>query len=117
MRSKNARNVMQGVSEMDQKLRTPLAENELNAITLVDAAVYNAHDEKIGKISHVYGEGLAADIVIVIGGTLLPGPKPLSLPASELEFSRDDKALIYVRMTLTDNELEQHLKGTPPERR
>lgn len=102
---------------MDQIPRTPMRENELNAINLTDAPVYDAQDEKIGKVAHVYGDGLAVEVIVDIGGTLLIGPKPVSLTASQLEFTRESNDLVHVQMRLSDNELEALLEDTPPERR
>jgi hypothetical protein len=102
---------------MDQIPRAPLKANELNAINLIDASVYNAEDEKIGKIAHVYGEGLAVEVIAEVGGTLLIGPKPVSLLVSQLEFTREANGLVHVQINLSGDELGVLLQDTPPERR
>lgn len=102
---------------MDQIPRTPLQENELNAINLIDASVYNSEDEKVGKVAHVYGEGLAVEVIADIGGTLLIGPKPVSLKAAQLEFSREANGLIHIKMRLSEDQLGVLVHDTPPERR
>lgn len=102
---------------MDQNSRTPMQENELNAINLTNASVYNTKDERIGKVAHVYGDGLAVEVIAEIGGTLLIGPKPVSLIAGQLEFTRESNELVHIKIRLSDEELEALLDGTPPERR
>jgi hypothetical protein len=102
---------------MDHISRAPLEANEVNAINLIDAFVYNAEDEKIGKVAHVYGEGLTVEVIADIGGTLLIGPKPVSLTASQLEFTREANGLVHIKICLSEDELGALLQGTSPERR
>jgi hypothetical protein len=103
--------------KMDQTHQTALEANELNPINLIDAFVYNAGDVKIGRVAHVYGEGLAVEVIVEIGGTLLIGPKPVSLVASQLKFSREENGLVHVKICLSEDELELHVRDTPPDRR
>jgi hypothetical protein len=103
--------------KMDQTHRTALKANELNPINLIDAFVYNAEDLKIGKVAHVFGEGLAVEVIVDIGGSLLTGPKPVSLPASQLEFSREENGLVHIKICLSEDELALRVRDTPPDRR
>ncbi len=102
---------------MDQTHRTALEANELTPINLIDAFVYNAEDVKIGRVSHVYGEGLAVKVIVEIGGTLLIGPKPVSLVARQLKFSREENGLVHIKVCLSEDELALLVEHIPPERR
>lgn len=102
---------------MDQVYITLLESHELNAINLMDVLVYNEDDEKIGSISHVYGDGLDIEMIVDIGGTLLIGPKPVSLKANQVEFGREEGGLIRVILLLSHDELGLLLDDVPPDRR
>jgi PRC-barrel domain len=102
---------------MDQIYRMPLEAPELNAVNLTGASVYDAKGVKIGEVSHVYGEGLAVEVIVDIGGSLLIGPKPVSLVASQLEFTREENSLVHVRVCLSEVELASRIQDTPPDRR
>jgi hypothetical protein len=102
---------------MQQKLRPTLHHSELNAVNLIDASVFNSADVKIGKVSHVYGEGPELELVADIGGFLLMGPKPVSFVASKLVITREENGHIHIQTTLSDEELSALLEYTPAEQR
>jgi PRC-barrel domain len=102
---------------MDQANQPMLAASELNAVNLVEAHVYNEGGDKIGTVAHVYGEGTALEVIVDIGGFLLMGPKPVSLMASQLVFTRQENGQVHVKTSLSKPELAALLEHTPPERR
>jgi hypothetical protein len=103
--------------QMDQINRAFLDAGEFNAVNLTDAFVYGAEDTKIGSIAHVYGEGETSEVIVDIGGFLLMGPKPVSLMASQLEFTREENGQVRVKTSLSQSELAALVEYIPSERR
>jgi hypothetical protein len=102
---------------MDHTDHPRLTASELNAVNLIEASVYNDEDAKIGTVAHIYGEGATLEVIVDIGGFLLMGPKPVSLMASQLEFTWQENGQVHVKTSLSKHELEALLEHTPPERR
>jgi hypothetical protein len=102
---------------MDQANKPFLQTSELNAVNLIKASVYNVEDTQIGSVAHVYGEGETLEVIVDIGGFLLTGPKPISLKANQLAFTREENGQVHVKTSLSQDELTALLEHTPAERR
>jgi hypothetical protein len=102
---------------MDQTDHPRLAASELNAVNLIEAPVYNGKNAKIGTVAHVYGEDATLEVIVDIGGFMLIGPKPVSLMASQLEFTWHEDGQVHIETSLSQSELAALLEHIPPERR
>jgi hypothetical protein len=91
---------------MDHSTHTRLRDDELNESVLEDATIYGPNDEKVGSVSHVHGTGLAAKVIIDGGGFLGIGAKPVAVPASQLDFMRDEAGDVHAVTTWTKDQLE-----------
>ena len=91
---------------MDHSTHTPLADSELNETNLLDAVVYGADDTKIGTVSHVHGTGMAAQVIVDVGGFLGIGAKPVSLTTSQLNFMRDDDGDVHATTSWTKEQIK-----------
>jgi hypothetical protein len=91
---------------MDHTHHVRLTETELTEGNLVDATVYGAGDEKIGKISHVHKTSMGGDVIVDVGGFLGMGKKPVSLSMSKLDFMRDEKGHVHATTAWTKADIE-----------
>ena len=91
---------------MDHSNHIRLTESELNEATLMDATVYGAQDEKIGKVSHVHGMGLSGSVIVDVGGFLGLGAKPVSLKTSQLDFMRDEHGDVHATTSWSKDEVK-----------
>lgn len=87
---------------MDHTKHVRLTSNELTPDILDGAAIYGAHDEKVGAVSHMHGN----QIVIDVGGFLGIGAKPVAVPANQLEFMRDEDGDVHAVTAWTKDQLE-----------
>ncbi|WJS86839.1 PRC-barrel domain-containing protein [Paracoccus sp. TOH] len=92
---------------MDHATHTRLNETELTEATLTGATIYGPEDERIGHVSHVHGAGNTATVVIDVGGFLGIGSKPVSVPATELDFMRDASNSVHAVSRWTKDELKE----------
>jgi hypothetical protein len=92
---------------MDHSRHVRLTSEELTEAVLDEATIYGPDDDKIGSVSHVHGTGPAAQVVIDVGGFLGIGAKPVSVPASQLDFMRDEDGDVHAVTTWTKDELEE----------
>lgn len=92
---------------MDHSKHIRLTSEELNESVLDDATIYGPDDAKVGSVSHVHGTGPAARVVIDVGGFLGIGAKPVSVPASQLDFMRDEDGDVHAVTTWTKDQLEE----------
>jgi hypothetical protein len=91
---------------MDHSQHTRLATAELTPGLLEGATIYDAEDHKVGTVSHVHGSGAASEIVVDVGGFLGIGAKPVSVPASDLDFMRDKHGEVHAVSRWTKEALE-----------
>jgi hypothetical protein len=91
---------------MDHSKHVRLTSEELNETVLEDATIYGPGDESIGSVAHVHGTGPNARIVIDVGGFLGIGAKPVAVPASQLDFMRDEDGDVHALTTWTKDQLE-----------
>ncbi len=99
---------------MDHSNHARLATTELTADVLDGATIYGPGDEKVGSVSHVHGMGSACQVVIDVGGFLGIGAKPVAVPASELDFMRDEDGDIHAVTTWTKDQLKAMPEHTDP---
>ena len=91
---------------MDHSHHTRLTPAELIPSVLEGAAIYDAEDHKIGTVSHVHGSGSASQVVVDVGGILGLGAKPVAVPATDLDFMRDEDGDIHAVTDWTKDALE-----------
>ncbi len=94
---------------MDHRNHVHLATADLTPAVLEGATIYDAEDHKVGTVSHVHGMGAASQIVVDVGGFLGIGAKPVAVPATELDFMRDENGDIHALTSWTKDQL----KGMP----
>ncbi|MGX7877403.1 PRC-barrel domain-containing protein [Mesorhizobium sp. ORM6] len=92
---------------MDHTNHVRLASTELTPDILEDATIYDADDNKVGSVSHVHGSGAASQVVIDVGGFLGIGAKPVAVPASQLDFMRDEDGDVHAVTNWTKDELKK----------
>jgi|SRR3954470_1199469 hypothetical protein len=92
---------------MDHSKHVRLTSAELTADTLEDATIYGADDHKVGTVSHIHGAGMGARIVIDVGGFLGIGAKPVAVPASDLDFMRDEGGNVHAVTSWTKEQLKE----------
>lgn len=91
---------------MDHSNHVRLSNSELTPGILEGAAVYGIDDEKVGTISHVHGTGMSSEIIVDVGGFLGIGAKPVAVPASQLDFMRDEQGDVHAVSNWTKDALE-----------
>jgi len=91
---------------MDHSSHTLLTPLELTPEQLEGATIYGTDDQKIGKVDHVHGLGAASTIIIDVGGFLGIGAKPVAVPASDLEFMRDENGDVHAVTDWTKDSLK-----------
>lgn len=91
---------------MDHSNHVRLTEAELTPELLEEATIYGPDGEGIGSVSHVHGSGSSAQIIIDVGGFLGIGTKPVAVPASQLEFMRDEDGTIHAVTSWTKDQLK-----------
>lgn len=91
---------------MDHSTHIRLGSAELTPAVLEGATVYGADDEKVGTVSHVHGAGLSSEIIVDVGGFLGIGAKPVAVPASALEFMRDESGDVHAVTSWTKDSLK-----------
>jgi hypothetical protein len=83
-----------------------LSPAELTPKVLEGATIYGADDHKVGRVSHLHGTGAASQIIVDVGGFLGLGAKPVAVPASDLEFMRDESGAVHAVTRWTREQLE-----------
>jgi hypothetical protein len=96
-----------GVRKMDHSNHVRLSSTELTPSLLEGATIYGADDHEVGHVSHVHGSGAASQIIVDVGGFLGLGAKPVAVPASDLEFMRDEDGDIHAVTAWTKDQLEK----------
>jgi hypothetical protein len=91
---------------MDHTNHERLTETEFTPEILDGATIYGLDDEDIASVSHVHGSGSTAQVVIDVGGFLGLGTKQVSLPASELEFMRNEDGEVHAVTPWTKDQLK-----------
>jgi hypothetical protein len=91
---------------MDHSQHTRLSTGELTPAVLEGATIYDDADHKVGTVSHVHGSGLASQVVVDVGGFLGMGAKPVAVPATELDFMRDEKGDVHAVTSWTKDQLK-----------
>lgn len=92
---------------MDHSKHVRLAGEELTPAVLEGATIYGPDDHTIGTVSHTHGSGAATQVVIDVGGFLGIGAKPVSVPASDLDFMRDENGKVHAVTSWTKDELKE----------
>jgi hypothetical protein len=91
---------------MDHSNHVRLTEAELNPANLEGATIYGPGDENLGSVSHVHGAGTSAQVIIDVGGFLGIGAKPVAVPASQLDFMREEGGDVHAVTSWTEDELK-----------
>ncbi len=99
--------ITRGAHPMDHSNHIRLAADELTPSVLEGATIYGADDHKIGHVSHVHGLGAGSEIIVDVGGFLGLGAKPVAVPASDLEFMRDEDGDVHAVTGWTKDQLEK----------
>lgn len=99
---------------MDHSNHVRLNANELTPELLDGATIYGPGDEKIGSVSHVHGMGADSAVVVDVGGFLGIGAKPVAVPASDLDFMRDEDGDVHALTTWTKDQLKAMPEHTDP---
>ncbi len=92
---------------MDHTNHIRLSPTELTPSVLDGAKVFGADDHKVGHVSHVHGAGAASQIIVDVGGFLGLGAKPVAVPASDLDFMRDENGDVHAVTSWTKDQLEK----------
>lgn len=87
---------------MDHSKHVRLTRDELTSDILDGATIYGPGDEKIGSVDHLHG----SQVVIDVGGFLGIGAKPVAVPASDLDFMRDEDGDVHAVTSWTKDQLE-----------
>jgi len=91
---------------MDQTDSEVLDAIDFTPENLMDATVYGAEDERIGRVTHVHGMGTASKIVVDVGGFLGIGAKPVMLNVADLTFMRHGDGTVSAVTTWTKAEVK-----------
>lgn len=92
---------------MDHSNHVRLSPSELTPAVLDGATIYDADDHEIGHVNHVHGSGPASQIIVDVGGFLGIGAKPVAVPASDLDFMRDENGDVHAVTSWTKDQLER----------
>ena len=88
----------------------PTAHGSWQTVTLgsqLFATIYDADDNKVGSVSHVHGSGAGSQVVIDVGGFLGIGAKAVAVPASQLDFMRDEDGDVHAVTNWTKDQLKK----------
>lgn len=88
---------------MDHTNHVRLGNDELTAAVLEGATIYGPDDENIGTVSEVLPTG---SVAVDVGGFLGIGAKSVAVPASQLEFMRDEDGEVDAVTTGTEEQLK-----------
>ena len=91
---------------MDHSNHVRLPQTDYNAAVLEGAKIYDAEDHEVGTVSHVHGTGTASQVVVDVGGFLGVGAKPVAVPASQLDFMRDEDGDVHAVTSWTKDQLK-----------
>jgi hypothetical protein len=91
---------------MDHSKHTRLARTEITPTVIEGATIYGADDHKVGSVSHMHGIGADSKVVIDVGGFLGLGAKPVSVPADQLDFMRDESGDVHAVTSWTKEQLK-----------
>jgi ribosomal 30S subunit maturation factor RimM len=91
---------------MDHSSHPRLTDSEYTEANLTGATVYGPEDQNIGTVSHTHGMGASAHVVIDVGGFLGIGAKPVQVPASQLDFMRDESGTVHAVTNWTKDDLK-----------
>lgn len=91
---------------MDHSTHTQLVDSELTETNLLNAVVYGANDERIGTVAHVHGMGATTQVIVVVGGFMGLGAKPVALSKSQLNFMRDEDGEVHATTTWTAEQIQ-----------
>lgn len=91
---------------MDHSLHPRLEPAELNSENLEGATIYDRDENTVGTISHLHGDGPAAQVVVDVGGFLGIGAKPVALPLPQLDVMRDQAGTVHAVTALTRDAVE-----------
>lgn len=91
---------------MDHSKHVRLTTTELTPEVLEGATIYGPADEKIGKVAHTHGSGPTAQVAIDVGGFLGIGAKQVAVPASDLDFMRDEDGDVHAVTTWTKDQMK-----------
>jgi hypothetical protein len=87
---------------MDHSSHVRLTSDELVPEILGGATIYGPDDEKIGSVDHLHG----GQVVVDVGGFLGIGAKPVAVPASQLDFMRDEDGDVHAVTSWTKDQLK-----------
>lgn len=74
---------------MDHSKHTSLAFSELSPEVLAGAPVYDHDDHQIATVADMHGEGASSGIVVSMDD------KQVTVPASEIDFMRDEAGQVH----------------------
>jgi hypothetical protein len=92
---------------VDHSNHIRLSPEEFTPEVLEGATIYGPDDSKIGTVNHVHGFGPTTNVIIDVGGFLGIGAKPVSVPASDLDFMRDEGGEVHAVSSWTKAQLEE----------
>lgn len=92
---------------MDHSRHIRLTEAEITPAIIEGATIYDAVDHKVGSVSHMHGTGPNGRVVIDVGGFLGIGAKPVAVPASQLDFMRDEDGNVHAVTPWTKEALKE----------
>jgi hypothetical protein len=95
---------------MNHSNHVRLTTTELTPEVLEGATIYGPGDEKIGKVAHTHGSGATAQVAIDVGGFPGIGAKQVAVPASDLDFMRDDDGDVHAVTTWTKDQMKAMLE-------
>ena len=92
---------------MDHSNHTRLNGAELTPAIIEGATIYGADDHKVGSVAHMHGTGVDSQVIIDVGGFLGIGAKPVAVPASQLDFMRDEDGEVHAVTSWTKEQLKE----------
>ena len=92
---------------MDHSKHVRLTTEEFTPEILEGATIYGTDDSEIGTVNHVHGSGLAAKVVVDVGGFLGIGAKPVAVSAGDLDFMRDEDGDVHAVTSWTKDQLKE----------
>lgn len=84
---------------MDHSKHMSLAFSELSPELLAGAPVYDRQDRKIATVADMHGEGASSGIVVSMPD------KQVTVPASEIDFMRDEAGRVHGVIGWTKDQL------------
>lgn len=85
--------------------KAPMDPIDLTEENLVGAVVYGQDEQPVGRISQLRDLGYEVEVIVQHADAMRAEIRPIALPASEMDFLRDDDGNVYATIERSRDEI------------